>query len=530
MMTQTTQIIQFTKELLAWQQEIFTPEAVDFLVFLNENFEARRQEILEARKIRLEKLQAGQMPQLLPETQAVRQTSWQVAPIPADLQDRKIEMTGPVDSKMLINGLNSGARVFMADFEDATSPTWQNLTEGQANLKAANLGKLDFEAENGKKYSLNEKIAVLKIRPRGWHLDEKHLLVDGKPMSASLFDFGLYFFHNAEILLKKGSAPYFYLPKLENHLEAKLWNDVFVAAQDYLKIPQGTIKVTVLIETILAAFEMEEILFELKEHISGLNAGRWDYIFSAIKKFSQDSNRIFPDRSQVTMAVPFMEAYAKEIVRVCHKRNAHAIGGMAAFIPSRKDAHINEIAFAKVRADKEREANLGFDGSWVAHPDLVPIGLEAFLKAMGEAPHQKQQTQEVTELTKLIDFEVKTGKITEQGIRTNIRAGILYIESWLRGIGAVGIDNLMEDAATAEISRAQLWQWLKFASHTAEGNKIDEAYYEKLKAEELFRIEQEFGNFYSQSRIGEATQIFDDLVKNEHFAEFLTLKAYPYID
>ncbi len=529
-MTQTAQSIQFSKDLDISQDEILTPAALDFLEFLHAKFDQRRQALLANRQDRLAKLKAGEMPKLLPETENIRKISWQVAPIPADLQDRKIEITGPVDKKMLINGLNSGARVFMADFEDATSPTWQNLTEGQANLKAANLRKLEFEAENGKKYTLNETVAVLKVRPRGWHLDEKHLLINGKAISGSLFDFGLYFFHNAEILMKRGSAPYFYLPKLENHLEARLWNDVFVAAQDYLNIPQSTIKVTVLIETILAAFEMEEILFELKQHIAGLNAGRWDYIFSAIKKFSHDPSRIFPDRSEVTMTVPFMEVYAKEIVRVCHKRGAHAIGGMAAFIPSRRDAQINEKAFAKVRADKEREANLGFDGSWVAHPDLVSIGLEAFLKAMENTPHQKQKTQETAQFDKLIDFEVKTAKITEQGIRTNIRAGILYIESWLRGIGAAGIDNLMEDAATAEISRAQLWQWLKFGLQTAEGKVIDEAYYETLKGEELARAEKEFGSFYAQSRIKEAIEIFDDLVKNPVFAEFLTLKAYQYID
>lgn len=515
------------------QDSILTDEAIMFLEFLHNKFEASRQNLLAERKKRQVALRNGEKPNFLESTKTVRESAWEVAPIPADLQNRQIELTGTVDRKMVVNALNSGAKVFMADFEDATSPTWSNLIEGQTNLLLANLRKIDFE-QNGKKYQLKENIAMLKVRPRGWHLTEKHFVVNEQPISASLFDFGLYFFHNHKILLEKGTAPYFYLPKLENHLEARLWNEVFVATQDYFKVPQNTIKVTVLIETILAAFEIEEIIYELRNHLAGLNAGRWDYIFSAIKKFSFDKNAIFPDRTAVTMAVPFMTAYAKQIVRICHKRKAHAIGGMAAFIPSRKDAEINEKAFSKVRADKEREATIGFDGSWVAHPDLVPIGMEAFLKVLGENPHQKHKMPEgELKASELIDFQILDNgvpaKITEQGIRTNIRAGILYMESWLRGIGAVAIDNLMEDAATAEISRAQLWQWLKYQAVTDQNITVDLVYYEKLKQEEMAKVLKEFGDNYQYMKTEEATELFDKLVKDEDFAEFLTLKAYDYL-
>lgn len=535
-MSTLTKDIQITNYVVG-QESVLTDEAIAFLEFLHKKFEQSRQNLLLARQKRQVEIQNGEKPNFLVSTKTIRESAWEVAPIPADLQNRQIELTGTVDRKMVVNALNSGAKVFMADFEDATSPTWANLIEGQQNLLLANLRKIDFE-QNGKKYALKENVAVLKVRPRGWHLTEKHFQVNEQAMSASLFDFGLYFFHNHKILLEKETAPYFYLPKLENHLEARLWNDVFVATQDYFNVPQNTIKVTVLIETILAAFEMEEIVYELRNHLAGLNAGRWDYIFSAIKKFSFDKNAIFPDRTAVTMAVPFMTAYAKQIVRICHKRKAHAIGGMAAFIPSRKDAEINEKAFSKVRADKEREVMIGFDGSWVAHPDLVPIGMEAFLKVLGENPHQKHKMPEgELQASELIDFQILDNstnsgipaKITEQGIRTNIRAGILYMESWLRGVGAAAIDNLMEDAATAEISRAQLWQWLKYQAVTDQNITIDLAYYEKLKQEELAKILKEFGDNYRQMKTEEATELFDNLVKNEEFAEFLTLKAYKYL-
>lgn len=510
-------------------QEILTPEAKAFLEYLHQKFNATRKELLQKRQERAKKIQAGELPNFLPETEPIRQSDWQVAPIPNDLQDRRVEITGPVDKKMLINALNSGAKVFMADFEDANSPTWDNCLQGQINLRDAILRKIDFVAENGKEYKLKDKTAVLKVRPRGWHLVEKHFLVGNEPISASLFDFGLFFFHNAKTLLAKGTAPYFYLPKLESHLEARLWNEVFIEAQNYLSIPQGTIKVTVLIETILAAYEMEEIIYELKEHLVGLNAGRWDYIFSTIKKLHHLPQAKFPDRSQITMQVPFMRAYAQNLVKVCHKRGAHAIGGMSAFIPSRKDEEVNKNAFAKVRADKELEASNGYDGTWVAHPDLVAIAQEAFDKVLGSNPHQKRQLRQDINISAedLRNFNIEGGKITEQGIRTNINVGILYIESWLSGIGAAALYNLMEDAATAEISRAQIWQWLKTSVQLDDNRIFDKNLYEKLLAEEIEKCKNYLGEErVSKGKLAQAIEIFNKLVLQEHFEEFLTIPAY----
>jgi malate synthase len=510
-------------------QDILTPEASVFLEHLHQKFNNKRKELLQKRQEKAKAILSGKLPDFLPETASIRQSEWQVAPIPADLQDRRVEITGPVDKKMLINALNSGAKVFMADFEDANSPTWDNCLQGQINLRDAILKKIDFVGENGKEYKLKEKTAVLKVRPRGWHLVEKHFLVNNEPISASLFDFGLFFFHNAKTLLAQGTAPYFYLPKLESHLEARLWNEVFVEAQNYLSVPQGTIKVTVLIETILAAYEMEEIIYELKEHLAGLNAGRWDYIFSTIKKLHHLPEAKFPDRSQITMQVPFMRAYAQNLVKICHKRGAHAIGGMSAFIPSRKDEEVNKNAFAKVRADKELEASNGYDGTWVAHPDLVPIAQEAFDRVLGSKPHQKHQLRQDIDIKAedLRNFAIEGGKITEQGIRTNIHVGILYIESWLSGVGAAALYNLMEDAATAEISRAQVWQWLKTSVKLDDGRTFDENLYQKLSAEEVEKCKDYLGIERSNTgRLAQAVEIFNKLVLQEHFEEFLTIPAY----
>ncbi|MCS6822625.1 MAG: malate synthase A [Microscillaceae bacterium] len=514
-------------------QAILSPEAVQFLEKLHQKFNAKRLRLLQKRKERQQEINQGFLPHFLEKTRAIRETDWQTAPVPAELHNRRVEITGPVDRKMIINALNSGANVFMADFEDANSPTWDNCLQGQINLYDAIRRQIDFTAENGKTYKLNKKVAILMVRPRGWHLVEKHFLVNNEPISASLFDFGLYFFHNAHQLLQNGSAPYFYLPKLEGHQEARLWNEVFEFAQQELHIPNGTIKATVLIETILAAFEMEEIIYELREHIAGLNAGRWDYIFSAIKKFIQFPDRVFPDRSQVTMQVPFMRAYTQLLVKTCHKRNVHAIGGMAAFIPNRKDAQVTEQALQKVHADKQLEATNGFDGTWVAHPDLVPIALEAFNAVLGEKDNQKGYYKKDLEISQndLLNFHIPEGKITEQGLRLNINVGILYIESWLMGNGAAALYNLMEDAATAEISRAQVWQWLKHQARLENGTAIDKALVQSLIEEEITKIERYVGKErFTQGRFAEAKQIFEHLVFSPDFPEFLTLEAYNYID
>jgi malate synthase len=516
--------------------EVLTPEALAFVAKLQRTFNARRLELLQKRAERQAALDAGERPTFLASTAHLRAGDWKVAPIPADLQRRRVEITGPTDKKMLINALNSGADMFMADFEDANAPTFANMVLGQANLTAAIERALQFTSPEGKAYQLNPQLATLLVRPRGWHLHERHVTVDGQPVSGSLFDFGLYFFRNARRLLDKGTGPYFYLPKLESHLEARLWNDVFNFAQEELGLPRGTIKVTVLIETVLAAFEMDEILYELRDHIAGLNAGRWDYIFSCIKKFRRRPDVLFPDRAQVTMTVPFMRAYTELLVQTCHKRGAHAIGGMAAFIPSRKDPQVNETALAKVREDKLRESGDGFDGTWVAHPDLVPTAMEVFAKALGDKPHQKERMREDvnTRAEDLINFKVPGGQITEAGLRLNISVGLQYIEAWLRGNGAVGINNLMEDAATAEISRAQVWQWTHSDNPNAklaDGRPLTLDLYRQLLPEELDKIKAAYGDAaFAAGKFDRARQLFDQLVTAPEFAEFLTLGAYSYLE
>jgi malate synthase len=511
-------------------ERVLTPQAVDFVAGLHRRFNARRVELLRRRDQRQALIDSGAMPDFLAETEPVRQGDWKVGPCPADLQDRRVEITGPVDAKMVINALNSGASCFMADFEDALSPTWRNVVEGQDNLQKAVRRTLAFSSPEGKSYALGEKLAVLIVRPRGWHLVERHVTVDGEPISASIFDFGLYFFHNARELLERGSGPYFYLPKMESHLEARLWNEVFVAAQEQLGIPVGTIRATVLIETILAAFEMDEILYELRDHAAGLNAGRWDYIFSLIKKFRGREDAVMPDRVQVTMAVPFMKAYCDLLVRTCHRRGAHAMGGMAAFIPSRRDAEVNNTALAKVREDKERETGQGFDGTWVAHPDLVPVAKEVFDRHLGEKPNQKDVLREEVhvEARELISCGIAGGQVTENGIRLNISVALQYIEAWLQGNGAVAINNLMEDAATAEISRAQLWQWIRHrtpVTNDADGDGVmtpDD--YCRIRDEEVAKLKDARGGETPQ--LDQAVKLLDELVLGSEFKAFLTIPAY----
>ena len=526
--------VNITGEVTPESTRILTPEAAAFVAQLEREFGGRRRKLLQMREGRQWEIDAGQMPAFLPETEWIRQGEWRVAPTPLDLQQRWVEITGPTDRKMLINALNSGADVFMADFEDANSPTWSNMIEGQSNLRDAVEGNISFTNPDGKQYELNESVATLLVRPRGWHLEEKHFLVDGRPVSAALFDFSLYFFHNARKLIEKGSGPYFYLPKLESHLEARLWNDAFVLAQNTLDIPQGTIRATVLIETVLAALEMEEILYELRDHSAGLNAGRWDYIFSVIKKFRSQSEFLLPDRAQITMTVPFMRAYTELMVRTCHKRGAHAIGGMAAFIPSRHDPEVNEAALVKVREDKERESADGCDGTWVAHPDLVPPVREIFERALDGRPHQKERLREDVTVSagELIDFSGVAGKITETGLRTNVSVSLLYLESWLRGVGAAAIYNLMEDTATAEISRAQLWQWINHpGASLADGRKVSLELCRQIAVEELAKIESFFGaERFAEGKFDLASQILDELIAGEEFAEFLTWISYDYLD
>ncbi len=526
--------MQITGKITPEFEQILTFEALNFITSLEREFGERRRALLQKRVERQAEIDAGQMPDFLTATENIRKGSWKVAPIPADLQKRWVEITGPTDRKMMINAFNCGADIFMADLEDANSPTWQNMVEGQINLRDAVERKLEFTSPEGKSYKLNEQIATLLVRPRGWHLHEKHVLIDGKPMSGSLFDFGLYFFHNARKLVEKGTGPYFYLPKLESHLEARLWNDVFEMAQDTLGIPRGTIKATVLIETILAAFEMDEILYELRDHIAGLNAGRWDYLFSIIKKFRNRSDLNLPDRAQITMTVPFMRAYTELLVKTCHHRGAHAIGGMAAFIPSRKDPKVNEVALAKVREDKERESRDGFDGTWIAHPDLVSVARQVFEKALQGKPHQKERLREDVQVSAkdLRTFVVPGGKITEGGIRNNMSVALQYIESWLRGIGAVAIFNLMEDAATAEISRSQLWQWVHNPNSVLDdGRKVTADLYRAWLPEELEKIKSMFGEArYRTGKFDLARQILDKLVLEKDFIQFLTLLAYDYLD
>ena len=502
---------------------VFSKPALAFVEELHRAFESRRQELLQKRAERYRKLSSGASFEFLPETAKVRSGDWKVASTPKDLQKRHVEITGPVERKMMINAFNSGADVFMADFEDALSPTWSNIVQGHLNLMDAVRRKLAFTSPEGKAYKLNEKIATLLVRPRGWHLPEKHLRVDGKAIAGAFADFGFFFFHNARETLDRGTGPYFYLPKMESHLEALLWNDVFVLAQEKLGIPRGSVRATVLVETLPAAFEMDEVLYELRDHSSGLNAGRWDYIFSLIKKLRTRTDLILPDRQQVTMTVPFMRAYTELLVKTCHRRGAHAMGGMAPFIPSRKNPEINEKALAQTRADKEREIADGFDGTWVAHPDLVPVAKEVFDRKLGK-PNQKERLREEVhvEARELQDTRVPGGTITENGVRNNISVGVQYLASWLSGNGAAAIFNLMEDAATAEISRAQLWQWVQNGAKLADGRKIDRSLYEKFRDEEI-------GKLQGVSQVQPARKILDQLVLGE-FVEFLSLPAYELLE
>ncbi len=509
--------------------EILTRETLDFVAHLHRLFDARRLNLLALRHDRQKQLDAGLRPDFPATTRAVREATWKVAPIPADLRDRRVEITGPVDRKMIINALNSGANVFMADFEDSSSPTFENVVEGQVNLRDAVRGTIEYiDSRTGKHYALGAQQATLVVRPRGWHLNENHCLVDGKPVSASLFDFGLFFFHNAQALVNKGSGPYFYLPKLESHLEARLWNDVFNEAQDSLGIPRGTVRATVLIETILAAFEMDEILYQLRDHSAGLNAGRWDYIFSIIKKFRNYPEKVLPDRGRVTMEVPFMAAYTDLLVKTCHRRGAHAMGGMAAFIPNRRDPDVTENALIKVRADKEREAGIGHDGTWVAHPDLVPLALEVFESVLGEAPNQiSRQRDDVTVgAADLLETTIAGAAITEAGVRQNVDVGIRYIASWLTGNGAAAIYNLMEDAATAEISRSQIWQWVHTGATTDEGVKIDREFVNRIADEEVARFQSEVGGPELTATVERARNLFEQVALDDDFAEFLTIPGY----
>jgi malate synthase len=507
--------------------EILSAEALAFLAELERRFGPTREKLLERRREVDARLQAGELPGFLEETKAIREADWQIAPVPADLQDRRTEITGPVDRKMVVNALNSGASVYMADFEDATTPTWASLIEGQINLRDAIRRAIDFtDPDSGKRYRLEGKIATLLVRPRGWHLPEAHLTVDGKPMSGALFDFGLYVFHNAKELLARGTGPYFYVPKLESHLEARLWNDVFAFAEARLGLPKGAIKATVLIETILAAFEMDEILYELRDHSAGLNCGRWDYIFSIIKKFRSSPDFIMPDRDQVTMTVPCMRSYSLLAIRTCHRRGAHAIGGMAAQIPIRNDPQANEQALGKVRADKEREAADGHDGTWVAHPGLVPIAKEVFDRLMPQT-HQIERDRADVEVSAKDLLTVPEGTITERGLRHNLNVGVLYLEAWLRGTGCVPIYNLMEDAATAEISRAQVWQWRRHQARIEGGPVIDAALVSRLLDEELAKIRKTVGEErFRAGKFEGAAALFRDLVLADEFTEFLTLPAY----
>ena len=515
--------------LPAGAQRVLTAEALAFVAELERQFGARRRELLAERRARQRRLDARERPTFVESPAGARDPGWRVAPAPPDMRRRRVEITGPVDRKMMINALNSGADCFMADLEDATSPTWANVVDGQANLMDAVRRVLSLETD-GRAYRLNDTIATLMVRPRGWHLDEAHLLVDGRPVSGSLFDFGLFFFHNAAESLTRGTGPYFYLPKLESHHEARLWNDVFTFAQERLGVPHGTVRATVLIETVLAAFEMEEILYELRDHAAGLNAGRWDYIFSIVKKFSGHPEMLLPDRAQITMAVPFMRAYTERLVQVCHRRGAHAMGGMAAFVPNRRDAAVTEAAVARVREDKLREVGDGFDGTWVAHPDLVPVAMQVFVDTLGDRPNQKERQREDVHVQPedLLRLAVPEGRVTRQGVRLNVDVALQYLDAWLRGAGAVAIHNLMEDAATAEISRAQLWQWIRHGAEMAEGGQVTRALYEEIRAGELAALESARGQ--APSRLRDAATLLDELVLGEQFADFLTIPAYAMLE
>jgi len=524
--------IEITAEVTPEFAQILTPDALAFAARLQRAFGARRTELLARRVARQVQFDAGQWPDFLPDTRGVREGDWTCDPVPVDIEDRRVEITGPVDRKMIINALNCGANVFMADFEDANTPLWANNVQGQLNLRDAVRRQIDFVSAEGKAYRLNERTATLFVRPRGWHLPEKHVMVDGEPIAGAIFDFALYFFHNAKELLARGSGPYFYLPKLESHLEARLWNDIFVMAQDDLLIPRGTIKATVLIETILAAFEMDEILHALRHHSAGLNAGRWDYIFSCIKKFRSNRDFCLADRALVTMTTHFMKSYAELMVKTCHRRNAHAMGGMAAQIPVKNDEAANAEAFARVKADKEREARQGHDGTWVAHPGLVPVAKDAFDRLM-PAPNQvataKRDDVHVT-AQDLLRFE-PARPITEHGLRLNVNVAIQYVGAWLAGQGAVPIFNLMEDAATAEISRSQVWQWIRSPKGVLDdGRKVTKELVAGMIPEELAKIRQLLGAAFAEGHYDEASRLFADLVESDTFVEFLTLPAYERID
>jgi malate synthase len=511
-------------------KEILTEDALAFVAELHRNFNTKRRDLLARRADIQHRFDGGALPDFLPETRAVREGTWRIGSLPKDLLDRRVEITGPVDRKMVINALNSGANVFMADFEDACSPYWSNIVEGQINLKDRWENKLTFvDPESKKPYALGEKPAVLVVRPRGWHLNEEHVQVDGRSVSGSLFDFGLYFFHNARKTIAAGSGPYFYLPKLETHREARLWNDVFVFAQEQLGLPRGTIKATVLIETLPAAFEMDEILFELREHITGLNAGRWDYIFSFIKRLGKNKRFLTPDRAAMTMDKAFLLAYAKLLVKTCHRRGAFAMGGMAAQIPARGNPQVNEAAFAKVRADKEREAGLGHDGTWVAHPDLVPVAKEVFDRLM-QGPNQLKKLRDDVAVTRDDLLAVHQAERTEAGLRENIRVGIQYIEAWLEGRGAVPLYNLMEDAATAEISRAQIWQWLYHRARLSDGREVTPEFFQSVLADEMAKVRAAVGpTTYDAGRFEDATELFTEMSLDLEFEEFLTVPAYRLI-
>ncbi|AOI93999.1 malate synthase A [Burkholderia pseudomultivorans] len=517
-----------TGEIKPGYEAILTPEALELVAALHRAFEPRRQALLQARVERTRRLDAGERPDFLADTKAIREGDWKVAPLPADLQCRRVEITGPVERKMIINALNSGADSYMTDFEDSNAPSWTNQIDGQINLKDAVRRTISLE-QNGKSYKLNDKVATLIVRPRGWHLDEKHVTVDGQRVSGGIFDFALFLFHNAKELIARGSGPYFYLPKMESHLEARLWNDIFVAAQEAVGVPRGTIRATVLIETILAAFEMDEILYELREHSSGLNAGRWDYIFSAIKKFKNDRDFCLADRSKITMTVPFMRAYALLLLKTCHKRNAPAIGGMSALIPIKNDPEANDKAMAGVRSDKQRDATDGYDGGWVAHPGLVPIAMEEFVKVLGDKPNQigKQRDDVQVEGKNLLDFQPEA-PITEAGLRNNINVGIHYLGAWLDGNGCVPIHNLMEDAATAEISRSQVWQWIRSPKGVLDdGRKVTaELVRDYIKAE-LDNVKRSVGG--NTQPYERAAAIFEQMSTSEGFTEFLTLPLYEEI-
>ena len=506
-------------------ESILTPEALAFVAMLHREFNPRREELLERREERKVALDSGELPDFLRGTKDIRDADWRVAPIPADLRDRRVEITGPVDRKMIINALNSGANVFMADFEDSNAPTWANNIEGQRNLRDAVRRTITFEA-GGKHYQLNERVATLLVRPRGWHLVEKHLLVDGQSVSASIFDFALYFFHNAHELVSRGSGPYFYLPKMESHLEARLWNDIFVRAQAELALPAGTIRATVLIETILAAFEMDEILYELRDHSGGLNCGRWDYIFSFIKKFRARHDFLMPDRALVTMDRPFLRAYVELLIKTCHRRGIHAMGGMAAQIPIKNDPDANDAAMAKVSADKRREVDAGHDGTWVAHPGLVSLAKEIFDAAMPDA-NQIDRRRDDVHVTAADLVEVPTGPITEKGLRQNINVGILYLEAWLGGLGCVPLYNLMEDAATAEISRTQVWQWIHHNASLDDGRPVTPELYAAIRDEELSSIASRIGEArVQQGFLATATKLFDRMILGDTLEDFLTIPAY----